>query len=145
MVKTIKCCEDKENANVEESHFIESLNTLFPNGYNLRSGGQCFEHTQESKQRVSLGVTKYFEGKKIERFMEKSKSLIINDDIKTHIRPLRREGSQYGWYVYINGIKADFGGVHISLIDSRKRAEAFIYDLKKELAKQLVAGNSLES
>ena len=143
VVKTVKYCEDQENANVEEERFIESLGTLFPNGYNLRTGGQCFEHTMESKQRVSLGVTKYYEDKKMERFMNTSQSLKINDDIETYIKPLRRDGRQYGWYVYVNGIKADFGGVHISLIDSRKRAVAFIYDLKEILAKQLVAGNSL--
>jgi len=145
VVKTVKCCEDSESANLEETRFIESLGTLFPNGYNLRTGGQCFKHTPESKKRGSIGVNKYYEGKKIERFMKTSKSLNINDNIETHIRPLRRGGRQYGWYVYVNGIKADFGGVHISLIDSRKRAEAFIYNLRKELAKQLVAGNSLES
>lgn len=78
----------------------------------------------------------------MKRFMETSKSLEINDDIEKHIRPLRRDGVQYGWYVYINGIEADFGGVHISLVDSRKKTETFIYNLKERLAKQLDAGNS---
>jgi hypothetical protein len=38
-----------------------------------------------------------------------------------------------------------WGGVHISLIDSKKMAVAFIYNLQERLAKQLGAGNSLES
>ena len=33
-------------------------------------------------------------------------------------------GNQYGWYVYINKCKADFGGVHIKLDDSKKKFES---------------------
>ena len=46
--------------------------------------------------------------------------------------------------VYIDRIKADFGGVHISLEESRKCAIEFIYNLKNHLAKHLDAGSSLE-
>jgi hypothetical protein len=56
------------------------------------------------------------------------------DDIEKYIKPLNRNNKQYGWYVYIDRNKADFGGVHISLEDSKKSAQEFIYNLKKQLA-----------
>ena len=62
-----------------------------------------------------------------------------------YLKPLRRYKQQYGWYIYINGLKADFGGVHISLEDSKKMALDFFKELKIKLAKHLVAGSSLES
>ena len=39
-----------------------------------------------------------------------------------YIKPLNRNKKQYGWYVYIDGKKADFGGVHISLNESKEFA-----------------------
>ena len=56
---------------------------------------------------------------------------------------MNRHNNQYGWYVYINPIKVDFGGVHISLNESKEMALDFIKELKerKVIAKHLVAGN----
>jgi hypothetical protein len=51
---------------------------------------------------------------------------------------------QYGWYVFIERKKADFGGVHISLVDSRNSALEFIHALKNRLARRLDAGTPLE-
>jgi len=56
---------------------------------------------------------------------------------------LNRNKIQYGWYVYINKIKADFGGVHISLETSKNTALEFLKNIKKlSIAKLLVAGSS---
>jgi hypothetical protein len=57
---------------------------------------------------------------------------------------LNRNKEQYGWYVYIERKKADFGGIHISLDDSKAEAKEFIIYLKNQLAKHLAAGNPLE-
>jgi hypothetical protein len=47
---------------------------------------------------------------------------------------------------WFKNLTVDFGGIHISLETSRKRAEEFIKELKNQyIAKHLVAGNSLES
>ena len=58
----------------------------------------------------------------------------IDDDIEQYIKPLRRHNEQYGWYVYINRIKTDFGGVLISLEESKQKAKEFISILKTRLA-----------
>ncbi len=139
-VELIEYCEI-ENANEREIYYIEKYNSLYPNGYNLKNGGNIFLHTPESKKRVSTGVINYFKNKKYERFKYVTK---IDDNIEKYIKPLKRYNSQYGWYVYIDKCKADFGGVHISLEESMNSAKEFILNLKNHLAKHLDAGNSLE-
>jgi group I intron endonuclease len=130
---TIELIENCEicDANDREIHYIKECNSLFPNGYNLKNGGSVFTHSEESKKRLSDGVKRYYEDKKHERF----KNIVnIDDDIEKYIKPLNRYKEQYGWYVYIDGIKADFGGVHILLEDSKTSAIKFINSLKKQLA-----------
>lgn len=140
VVDLIECCEMNE-ANDREIHYIKHHNSLFPTGYNLKNGGSVFTHSDESKKRVSNGVKSYFKDKKFERFKDVKE---IDDDIEQYIKPLNRNKEQYGWYVYIDRKKADFGGVHISLDESKAEAKEFIIYLKNQLAKHLAAGNPLE-
>jgi len=130
MVELIECCE-VEKADEREIHYIKELNSLFPNGYNLKNGGSVFTHSDESKKRLSIGVVNYFKDKKAERFKDIKQ---IDDDIEKYIKPLNRSNEQYGWYVYIDRIKADFGGVHIPLEKSKKDAIEFINNLKNRIA-----------
>jgi group I intron endonuclease len=139
-VELIECCEINKS-DEREIHYIKEFNSLFPNGYNLKNGGSVFTHSDESKKRVSNGVINYFKDKKAQRFSCIKK---IDDDIEKYIKPLNRNNSQYGWYVYIEKCKADFGGVHISLENSKKDAIEFINSLKNHLAKHLDAGSPLE-
>jgi group I intron endonuclease len=140
VVDLIEYCEMDE-ANDKEIHYIKHHNSLFPGGYNLKNGGSVFTHSDESKKRVSNGVKSYFKDKKIQKFKDIKQ---IDDDIDKYIKPLNRDKKQYGWYVYIDRKKADFGGVHISLDESKAEAKEFIINLKNQLAKHLAAGNPLE-
>ncbi len=129
-VELIEYCEiDKSDE--REIHYIKEFNSLFPNGYNLKNGGNVFTHSNESKKRVSNGVINYFKDKKYERFKDIKK---IDEDIEKYIKPLKRNNEQYGWYVYIDRVKADFGGVHIPLEESKISAIEFIQNLKDHLA-----------
>jgi group I intron endonuclease len=129
-IELLEYCEI-ESANDREIYYIHLFNSLFPNGYNLKNGGSVFTHTDESKKRVSNGVVNYFKDKKYERF---NNVKIIDDDIDKYIKPLNKYNKQYGWYVYINRIKADFGGIHIPLEESKNNAKEFIINLKNQLA-----------
>ena len=130
VVELIECCE-RSVADEREIFYINELNSLFPNGFNLKKGGKTFTHSDESKKRVSTGVINYFKEKKYERF----KNIIsIDNDIEKYIKPLNKHNSQYGWYVYIDRCKADFGGVHIPLEESKQSAINFITKLKNDLA-----------
>ncbi len=129
-VELLEYCEITD-ADEREIHYIKELNSLFPNGYNLKNGGNTFTHCDESKKRVSDGVARYFKDKKFERFIGVCN---ISDDIQKYIHPLNRNKTQYGWYVLIDKKKADFGGVHIPLSESRKNAEEFIRSLKQNIS-----------
>lgn len=140
-LEVLECCELSES-DERETHYITLNNAIFPNGYNLKLGGKQFAHTPESKRRVSQGIHTYYAQQKFERFKNISR---IDNDIEKYIKPLKRDNLQYGWYVYIDRKKADFGGVHISIEDSKKMAIDFINKLKEEqMATYLDAGNSLE-
>ena len=132
VVELIECCE-LADADIRETHYITEFNSLYPNGYNLKNGGNVFTHSDESKKRLSNGVLNYFKDKKINRFKDIKH---IDDDINKYIKPLKKYNEQYGWYVYIDRCKADFGGVHISLDDSKNSAIEFIKMLKNHLATQ---------
>ena len=141
VTELIECCK-VEDADYMEKHYIKELNSLYPHGYNLKNGGCVFIHSDESKKRVSDGLVNYFKDKKLERFKGTIK---IDEDIEKYIKPLNRNEQQYGWYVYIDKHKADFGGIHIPLEKSKQNAKEFIIYLKNHLAKHLDAGNPLES
>lgn len=44
---------NKDDILYMEIHFINEYNTLSPNGYNLTTGGEHFEHTDETKLKMS--------------------------------------------------------------------------------------------
>lgn len=125
-IELVEYCSNID-ADERERYHIQQINSLFPCGYNLKNGGNTFLHTEGSKKRVSNGVIRYFEDKKIERFRDIHQ---MDEDVEKYIKPLKKHNIQYGWYVYIDGKKADFGGVHISLEESKKSAFNFIEKIK---------------
>jgi len=127
-VELLRAC-NLNDADAIEAEEIQIHNSVFPNGYNLTTGGKTFRSTAESRKRVSDGVVKYFKDKKLGKF----EGIVIDDitDIDKYVRPLNRNKIQYGWYVYINRKKADFGGSCISLEESKKMAYDFIHTLIK--------------
>jgi hypothetical protein len=142
-VELLELCDIIESDD-RETYYIKELNTLFPNGYNLKFGTKTINLSDEGKRRVSEGVYNFYKDKKFDRF--KDIEIPSDIDINSFIRPLNRNNKQYGWYVYIKGKKADFGGTHISLDISKKRAVEFIEELKKiYIAKHLtMSGSPLE-
>jgi len=130
VVELIEYCSI-EDANDREIFYIKEYNSLYPTGYNLKNGGSVFTHTEESKKRVSIGVKNYYKDKKLEKFKNIKN---IDDNIEKYIKPLSKYGKQYGWYVYIDRCKTDFGGIHITLDESKKQAIEFINTLRNYLA-----------
>jgi hypothetical protein len=117
---------------------IINNNSLFPNGYNLNTGGKSAKHTEESRKRVSTGVVNYFKDKKLKKF-ENVELCNMDDNFEKYLKPLNRHGTQYGWYILIKKIKVDFGGSCISLEESKKMALDFMLEIKENsVAKHLV-------
>ena len=142
-VNLLEMC-DVSNLDERENFYINEHLSMFPNGYNLRSGGQHFVHTTESRERVSKGVVNYFKEGKFQRFIDSDiKPCDIDiDDLDSHIHPLNRYKKQYGWYILIKGKKADFGGCHIDIQTSKENCYTFLKELKLRMATHLEAGNS---
>jgi hypothetical protein len=128
-VKLLDTCS-LENSDKLEEYYIIKYNTMYPNGYNLKFGSKTTRLSEEGKKRVSDGVYNYYKDKKFQRYKDVK---TIDDNISIYIRPLNRNKKQYGWYVYIDKIKADFGGLHIPLEISRKNAEEFIQELRNNI------------
>jgi hypothetical protein len=132
-----------DESDKEESKYIVLLNTMYPYGYNLKFGTITTRLSEEGRRRVSEGVYKYYIDKKYERFQ--NIVFPLEKNIEDFIRPLNRNSIQYGWYVLINGKKADFGGIYISLEESKIRAIEFVKAIKSNyIAKHLDAGKPLE-
>jgi group I intron endonuclease len=54
-IEVLVCCFDKNSLNAAEVYFVQKFNTLFPNGYNHRAGGnQNGVCSEELKKKISL-------------------------------------------------------------------------------------------
>lgn len=141
-LELLELCSVEDSEKTESANILKH-NTMFPNGYNLKLGSATVSLSEEGKKRVSNGVYNYFKDKKYDRF--KNINFPLDENLNNYIHPLNRHGVQYGWYVYIERKKADFGGVHIPLEISKQRAIEFLQQLQEKYeAKHLDAGNTDE-
>ena len=143
-LQLIKNCSLGE-ADKFESEEILKNNSLFPNGYNLTSGGRSFKPTEEFSKKLSNSIVNYFKDKRSEKF----KDIDFNEnecDFHKFIKPLNKNGEHLGWYISINKKITAFSGKHISLEESKKMAFDFLKYLKEKtiVAKHLADGNPLK-
>lgn len=142
-LELLELCSIQDSEKTESANILKH-NTMFPNGYNLKLGSATVSLSEEGKKRVSNGVYNYFKDKKYNRFI--NINFPLDENLNNYIHPLNRHGVQYGWYVYIERKKADFGGIHIPLEISKQRAIEFLEKLQEKYkAKHLVAGNTSEA
>ena len=59
-IETIDTASTKEELNEKEKYWIEFFNTISPNGYNLKTGGNNCTYTEESLKRMSDGIKKHW-------------------------------------------------------------------------------------
>ena len=52
-IEMIQECSTFEEANTLEAYYIEQLNSLCPNGYNIRPGGNNSPHSESTKDKIS--------------------------------------------------------------------------------------------
>ena len=130
--KRLTMC-DRADADTVEHCMMIQYKTVAPLGYNLKLGGQKFQHTLDSRLTVANGVQRFFDRKRIEKFAH----CTIQKDIEPSsiIHPLRREGKQCGWYVMWKmsdntRAKTDFGGTTRDIDDSYQRALLFVTTLQ---------------
>jgi len=109
----------QEDAGKHELLAIGHYMTLVPYGYNIMNYNQNFHNRKDGGKKLSEASKKP---------LEKRTQIRISQDVdpKDIIRPLRRYGRHYGWYILYEGYKTDFGGVHDPLEVSYKRAYEYV-------------------
>lgn len=126
-VHLIEIC-NQDISDVREAHFINERNTLAPNGYNLLTMSCTTLPSTELRSRIALSLRKTYFVKKLERFLNVPVDYSKAD---SYIKPLRRNGQHFGYYVWISGKKAEFCGVSIPLEKSYEDALTFIRVLEE--------------
>lgn len=63
-IQELEACESQANLNAREDYWIQKLGTLFPLGYNLRTGGSKGRHSQASIEKMRASHLGKQKGKK---------------------------------------------------------------------------------
>jgi hypothetical protein len=79
IVELIDKC-DMNSGDETEAKYIKQYKSMFPIGYNLKIGGTVFQHTEESRSRLSVSGLKYFEKQRLDKY----KDVILPEDIKDY-------------------------------------------------------------
>jgi len=119
-VVKLENCKNQQELNDKEQFWINKLNSLAPNGYNLSLGGTNRHATIYTKQQLSIMTKQYFENeenvkthsKRIENFFTDKRITFFKDKhiIKASIRNINTSSSSpphIRVYVYYNDNDSD--------------------------------------
>ena len=123
IVELIDKC-DMNSGDETEAKYIRQYNSMFPTGYNLKIGGTVFQHTEESRSRLSVSGLKYFEKKRLEKY----KDVTLPEDIKDYDKYIKEYGKTY-YTLNINNVISDFTSSIISKEQLKQNAIKFINKL----------------
>ena len=125
-VELLEIC-DMDKGDELETKYILQFNSLFPSGYNLTTGGTVFQHTEESKTRLSIGGLKAFEIKKLEKFRD----IVLPDDITNYDKYIKKTNDKVrkGWLIRIDDVKSQLTSTYLSYDETKKMAIEFINKL----------------
>lgn len=125
-VELLEICDMNKGDELETKYILE-YNSLFPNGYNLKTGGTVFQHTEESKKRLSIGGLKAFEIKKLEKF----KDIKLPENITDYDKYMKQTtgSGRNGWMICINGVKSQLTSTYLPYNETKKMAIEFINKL----------------
>jgi len=128
IVELIDKC-DMNSGDETEAKYIKQYNSMFPTGYNLKIGGTVFQHTEESRSRLSVSGLKYFEKKRLEKY----KDVTLPEDIKEYDKYIKDYKTYYS--LNIDNVISNFTSSIISKEQLKKNAIQFInklYEIKEE-------------
>jgi hypothetical protein len=128
IVELIDKC-DMNSGDETEAKYIRQYNSMFPTGYNLKIGGTVFQHTEESRSRLSVSGLKYFEKKRLEKY----KDVTLPEDIKNYDKYITKCKNYYS--LNIDNVISEFTSSVINKEQLKQNAIKFInklYDLKND-------------
>lgn len=131
-----------ENADSREEYWITEYKTLFPNGYNLTSGGRKCVSTEHSRKKIMNATIEQFREAKLAKY----KDVVFDaSDPEKYIHKYNSYGETY-YCVIINGIKSIFVGKYMTEEELKNQALMFVIELGKiqSLRHDQIAGTSLE-
>jgi len=126
IVELIDKC-DMNSGDETEAKYIRQYNSMFPTGYNLKIGGTVFQHTEESRSRLSVSGLKYFEKKRLVKY----KDVTLPEDIKDYDKYIKEYGKKY--ILIIDNVLSEFTSSVISKEQLKQNAIKFInklYEIK---------------
>jgi hypothetical protein len=126
IVELIDKC-DMKSGDETEAKYIRQYNSMFPTGYNLKIGGTVFQHTEESRSRLSVSGLKYFEKKRLEKY----KDVTLPEDIKDYDKYIKEHGKKY--VLIIDNVISEFTSSIINKEKIKQNAIKFInklYEIK---------------
>lgn len=95
--KEILCELSNELLNEQEEKFITQYNTIKPNGYNLKSGGLCNYHNQETKDKIREKLIG--KPKKFESLLKRSQTKKENKSLPMYIIEIKKNDNVVGYRV----------------------------------------------
>ena len=129
IVELIDKC-DMNSGDETESKYIKQYNSMFPTGYNLKIGGTVFQHTEESRSRLSVSGLKYFEKQKLDKY----KDVTLPEDIKDYDKYITEYCKIY-YCINIDNVITRFTSSIITKEQLKQNAIKFInklYEIKEE-------------
>jgi hypothetical protein len=136
IVELIDKC-DMNSGDETEAKYIKQYKSMFPTGYNLKIGGTVFQHTEESRSRLSVSGLKYFEKKKLDKY----KNVTLPEDIKQYDKYIKESKSYYS--INICNVITQFSSSIISKEQLKKNAIEFINKLYEIKNNEEVLQNTL--
>lgn len=84
VVEKLEDCEDLETLNNAEQQWIQTMDTMVPNGYNIRPGGNSFKHSEGSRKKQSELIETHYAKKRREFFKDKIIIRAVMRDVKAN-------------------------------------------------------------
>lgn len=114
-----------EHANDREEHWINEIDTMSPQGYNLAKGGRKGNVAYEQRVATMHNTIKQFQEAKLKKYGGVALDL---DKLDQYIYENKGYGGTY-YTVRINGIKSIFVGKYMSIQDLKQQAVNFVKTL----------------
>ncbi len=123
------------DANNLESEWINKLNSLVPNGYNLTISCKSYVPSLDFRKNLSSGIITSLEDKRIKRILQYK--LNISDNYESYVTPKYRDKNHVGWRIRLKDIvlseekippnkELEFTSELISLDENKIRAIEFL-------------------
>lgn len=128
----IEYCKPEET-NEKEIYYIAKYNSLYPNGYNLTTGGNKTQMLENTKKQLCERTKEQFKLSKYVKYY--GKNIIIDDDNLDqyiHLSNYDKYGGIY-YRVIINGVKTIFVSKHNTPTELKEEVYDFLRNLSKNL------------